>query len=101
MQIFEVGPAGRLSPAGKWRSYLQSALRTSLRMASGREVLCEEDSKVRVNQSISGFCDLRAQQVMNGRQALPPQSADVVHRIPQPHAQKPNLVAPVAVASGC
>ena len=70
-------------------------------MESGRDVLCEEDSKLWVNQSISEFCDLRAQQVMNGRQALPPQSADVVHRIPQPHAQNPNLVAPAAVASGC
>ena len=52
---------------------------TSLRMASGRAVLCEEDSKLRVNQSISGFCDLRAQQVMNGSQLEPPQSADEVH----------------------
>jgi hypothetical protein len=48
-------------------------------MASGREVWCEEDSKLRVNQSISGFCDLRAQQVMNGSQLEPPQSAEVEH----------------------
>ena len=48
-------------------------------MASGRAVLCEEDSKLRVNQSISGFCDLRAQQVMNGSQLTPWQSADEVH----------------------
>ena len=95
----EVGPAGKLLPAGEWRSYLHSALRTSLRMASGREVLCEEDSKLRVNQSISGFCDLRAQQVMNGSQLEPPQSADVVQTKPQLHRQNPVLLKPAATLS--
>ena len=43
---------------------------------------------------------MSAQQVMNGRHALPPQSADVVHRIPQPHWQKPSFAGAAANPSG-
>jgi len=74
--------------------YLQSALE----IASGTAFLCE--AILLRNHSTSELCPLRAQQVMNGRQALPPQSADVLHRIPQPHWQNPNLVAPLVVESG-
>jgi len=59
--------------------YLQSALE----IASGTAVLCE--AMLLRNHSASELCPLRAQQVMNGRQAAPPQSADVLHRIPHPH----------------
>jgi hypothetical protein len=89
---------GRLRSRIKERS--QAYLQSALTIASGTAVLCE--AMLLRNHPASELCPLRAQQVMNGRQALPPQSADVVHRIPQPHAQKPDCPgATVAPPSGC
>ncbi len=53
--------------------YLQSALR----IVSGTAVLCE--AMLLRNHSASDLCPLRSQQVMNGSQLEPPQSADDVH----------------------
>ncbi len=77
------------------RDYWQAALR----IASGGAVLWEEDSKLRVNHSASGFC-LRAQHVMNGSQLAPPQSAEVAQGKPQLHRQNPLLLGAAARVSG-